>query len=155
MMKTLLPLAGILAATLSGCSTQSSFDEAAKKTASAAITVTRVKDGDTFEIAAPWSPFPKLEWSVRVLGIDTPEKGYLAKCQREKDRALQASDMARDLIAKSGNEVTLSRVKHDKYGGRFDADVTLKDGTSYAKALLDAGLAKQYNGNGPKPNWCF
>lgn len=130
------------------------FEAAADKTAST-WTVTRDKDGDTFEIAVPNNPFPNLSWSVRVLGIDTPEKGYLAKCSREKDRALKASAMAADLIDKSGKQVTLKKVKWDKYGGRIDAEVYLSDGSNFGQHLIDAGLAKPYNGNGPKPNWCY
>lgn len=127
---------------------------AAQQTATPTETVAYVKDGDTFEIAAHWSPYD-LKWSVRVLGIDTPEKGYLAKCQREKDLSLRAKALATKLIEESGNMVTLRNVKHDKYGGRIDADVILVDGSSLADHLLEAGLAKRYNGGGPKPNWCY
>ncbi len=117
-------------------------------------TVTRVHDGDTFFISASWNPYPNLEWSIRVLGIDTPEKGYLAKCQRERDLSEQATALTTRLIAESGNHVTLTHVQHDKYGGRFDANVMLSNGKSLADELLASKLARPYNGNGPKPNWC-
>lgn len=117
-------------------------------------TVTRLKDGDTFEIAANWSPYD-LDWSVRVLGIDTPEKGHLAKCDIERDRAARARALATRLLNESQGRVRLVRVKHDKYGGRIDAEVILANGESLGDELIAAGLARPYNGNGPKPNWCY
>ncbi len=37
--------------------------------------ITRVIDGDTVAIEAPWLPDPlKKELSIRVFGVDTPEK---------------------------------------------------------------------------------
>ena len=116
-------------------------------------TVTKVIDGDTFAIAADWSPYD-LHWTVRILGIDTPEKGRLAKCERERILSLKATEMVRTLLSKD-NRVRLSHVRHDKYGGRINAEVHLMDGRSIADVLLEAKLAKRYNGNGPKPSWCF
>lgn len=116
--------------------------------------VKKVKDGDTFTIGAEWSPYD-LEWSIRVDGIDTPEKGTRAKCGRERDLSKQASDLTKKLLNESGNRVTLRNVGHDKYGGRLDATVILEDGRSLGDELLKAGLAKRYNGGGPKPNWCY
>lgn len=116
--------------------------------------VAYVKDGDTFEIAAEWSPYD-LKWSVRVLGIDTPEKGYRAKCEREKRMSAKATALTERLIQESGNNVRLERVKHDKYGGRINASVVLADGSRLEDHLVQAGLAKLYNGGGPKPSWCY
>jgi endonuclease YncB( thermonuclease family) len=117
-------------------------------------TVTRVKDGDTFEIAADWSPYD-LVWSVRVRGIDTPEKGHLARCAVERQRAAKAVAFTKKLLSESENQVWLREVQHDKYGGRIVSTVILADGTNLADHLLAAQLAKPYNGSGPKPNWCF
>lgn len=117
------------------------------------VKVIRVIDGDTFIFDAPWDPFG-LEWKIRIRGIDTPEKGYLAKCEREKELAARAKALAEEQITQSGGLVILTSVKHDKYGGRYDADVRLLDGTSLADSLLTARLAKLYNGGGPRPNWC-
>lgn len=116
--------------------------------------VKKVKDGDTLQLGAEWSPYD-LEWSVRVSGIDTPEKGTRAKCGRERDLSKQATDLTKKLVAESDNRVTLQQVKHDKYGGRLNAVVVLSDGRVLGDELLKAGLAKRYNGGGPKPNWCY
>ena len=116
--------------------------------------VTRVKDGDTFVIDTNAYRFlPELEFSVRVYGIDTPEKGAAAKCPREAALAVQASAYGKQLIAETNNLVLLSRVKHDKYGGRFDATVTLSDGSDYAQRMIAKGLAYPYFG-GTKQSWC-
>jgi endonuclease YncB( thermonuclease family) len=43
--------------------------------------ITRVIDGDTVAFAAPWLLDPlKKELSIRVFGVDTPEKGHRAQC---------------------------------------------------------------------------
>ncbi len=117
--------------------------------------VVRVIDGDTFVIAAKWNPYPELEWKIRILGIDTPEKGKLAKCQRERDLSKKAQELSQSLIATSGNRVILTEVQHDKYGGRLNAVVRLKNGKSLADELVANKVAKPYNGSGPKPKWCF
>ena len=46
--------------------------------------ITRVIDGDTIEVAAPWLPDPlNKKLSIRIFGVDTPEKGFRAKCDSE------------------------------------------------------------------------
>lgn len=117
-------------------------------------TVTGVIDGDTLSIAAAWSPY-RLTWKVRIRGVDTPEKGYLAKCKRERELSISAVALTRSLVTNSGGQIWLRNVKHDKYGGRIVADVYTRDGRSVGDALLNAGLAKRYNGSGPKPSWCY
>jgi endonuclease YncB( thermonuclease family) len=54
--------------------------------------VIRVIDGDTVEIEAPFLP-KELgnHLSIRVLGVDTPEKGHRAKCELENTKAVAAS----------------------------------------------------------------
>jgi endonuclease YncB( thermonuclease family) len=119
-------------------------------------TVARVIDGDTFVLAAKWSPYP-LSWQVRILDIDTPEKGHLAKCPAEAEASKKASAFTTDLIARSGSKVRLSDVSHDKYGGRLDAHVTITIANKRAdlgNLLIVAGLARPYTGQGPKPDWC-
>jgi endonuclease YncB( thermonuclease family) len=119
-------------------------------------TVTRVIDGDTFVLAAKWSPYP-LTWQVRVLGIDTPEKGHLAKCKEEAAHSALAAKHTADLLFLGGNKVRLSNVQHDKYGGRLDANVGVVvtgKTVDLAQSLIAAGFARPYFGEGPKPDWC-
>ena len=45
--------------------------------------ITRVLDGDTVEFEAKFLPPPlKPVLRLRVLGVDTPEKGHRAKCPK-------------------------------------------------------------------------
>lgn len=128
--------------------------QASSQTVYHQFVVKTVKDADTFSIdTRAYNFFPELEFSVRVYGIDTPEKGSRAKCAAEDALSKRATVFAKGLIVRSGNTVLLSRVKHDKYGGRFDAKVTLSDGTDFGQALIDRGYAKPYFG-GKKESWC-
>ena len=114
--------------------------------------IVRVIDGDTYIIAAPWLP-PELgrTMSLRVYGIDTPEKAGKAKCQREADLGAKATAVARAYIA-TAKETTVNLRKWDKYGGRVVGSVII-DGQSIADLLIGTGLARPYNG-GAKRSWC-
>lgn len=114
-------------------------------------TVTRVLDGDTIGIEASWNPFPNLKWVVRVNGIDTPEKGFRAKCTAERILGDQATQFMNELIHR-GDSVELRNVHHDKYGGRILADVYL-NGRAVADILIKRGLARSYHGE-KKTSWC-
>lgn len=116
------------------------------------VRVLTVKDGDTFEIdSRGWSPFPNLSWSVRVRGIDTPEKR--SKCAAEKAAAMRAKDFTQALMRRYQNRVWLQAVAHDKYGGRFDAVVVFQNGQSLGDILIKAGLARPYFAGKRQP-WC-
>jgi endonuclease YncB( thermonuclease family) len=118
------------------------------------VQVLAVVDGDTFSFdPKATGVLSTLSWKVRVLGIDTPERGSHARCAYEKQRAELAALMTRRLLTASGNVVTLSAAQHDKYGGRIDARVTLRDGSDLGQKLIDAGLARAYTG-GKKIPWC-
>ena len=56
------------------------------------VELTRVKDGDTVAFKATWlpDPLPK-ELAVRVYGVDTPEKGFRAKCPQEDAKGQAAT----------------------------------------------------------------
>ena len=54
--------------------------------------VNRIIDGDTIEIAVGFLPAPlPPKLSIRVLGVDTPEKAPRALCPVEAAKALEAS----------------------------------------------------------------
>ncbi len=62
-----------------------------------------------------------------------------------------------DLLFMAGNKATLTQVQHDKYGGRLNATVTLTiagNKVDLGKSLIEAGYARPYFGEGPKPDWC-
>ena len=118
--------------------------------------VTRVIDGDTVEFVADFlpDPLPK-KLSIRVLGVDTPEKGHRAQCEKEGQAAIKASAFTKDLITnayKSGKKVLVELKSHDKYGGRVLGDVIV-DGQRLSELLIANGHARPYFGE-KKASWC-
>lgn len=114
--------------------------------------ITRVIDGDTVEFQAPFLPAPlKPVLSIRVLGVDTPEKGVRAKCVQEAALGEAASKFTKKMVTDSKkHQVTL--VKWDKFGGRVLGDVLL-DGKSLSEELIKQGYARPYFGK-KKDSWC-
>ena len=110
-----------------------------------------IADGDTIKTTLNL-PCPLCYVSIRILGIDTPESTYLAKCPAELAKGREAKRFLTDLVKGHGTMIVRD-VKWDKYGGRIDANVEI-DNKNIADLLLAAGLAKTYNGQGPKPDWC-
>jgi micrococcal nuclease len=109
-------------------------------------------DGDTIRTRIDALPCPLCNVSIRIRGIDTPEKGARAKCQQEADLAVQASKMTKSLIGDT-KAMTVHQFAWDKYGGRIDGIVVI-NGHNVGDELIAAGLARPYTGKGPKPNWC-
>lgn len=115
-------------------------------------TVVRVLDGDTVVVEAPWSPAELgKEISLRVMGIDTPEKGGRAKCPKEAALGEKATAFAKEKI-KPGQIVQVNLISWDKFGGRIDADVLLA-GKNFGQMQIEAGLARPYKGEA-KSDWC-
>ena len=116
------------------------------------MVVTKVTDGDTIRVSTPWLP-PELgdDIAIRILGIDTPEKGGRAKCEKEAKLGEEATNYAKSLI-KVGDTVQVNILQWDKFGGRMNADVFVK-GQDFAKLQVAKGLAMPYDG-GKKDSWC-
>jgi endonuclease YncB( thermonuclease family) len=114
--------------------------------------ITRVIDGDTVAFQAPFLPAPlKQELSIRVFGVDTPEKGHRAQCPSEDQRGQAASAFTKAQInASTKRQVIL--MDWDKYGGRVLGDVVL-DGKSLRQMLIANGFAREYYGEA-KQSWC-
>lgn len=114
--------------------------------------ITRVIDGDTVAFQAPFLPAPlKQELSIRVFGVDTPEKGHRAQCSSEDQRGQAATAFTKAQInASTKRQVIL--MDWDKYGGRVLGDVVL-DGKSLRQMLIANGFAREYYGEA-KQSWC-
>ena len=114
--------------------------------------ITRVIDGDTVAFEAAWLPDPlKKELSIRVFGVDTPEKGHRAQCPKEDVMGKKATEFTKQaVISAQKRQVVL--MDWDKYGGRVLGDVIL-DGKSLRQALIANGLAREYYGEA-KTSWC-
>ena len=114
--------------------------------------ILRVSDGDTIVIAAPFLPKPlKPELAVRIYGVDTPEKGFRAKCPQEDERGKLATKFTTNAVAKSSKRQVVL-YDWDKFGGRVLGDIIL-DGQSLRAQLIQTGLAREYFGEA-KQSWC-
>ena len=114
--------------------------------------ILKVTDGDTVVISAPFLPAPlKPQLSVRVFGVDTPEKGHRAQCSSEAQRGEQASAFTKQAVASTKkHQVVL--YGWDKFGGRVLGDMIL-DGVSLRAELIRNGFAREYYGD-KKQSWC-
>ncbi len=113
--------------------------------------VLEVTDGDTIKVDASKNLPDGLNISVRILGIDTPEKGKRAKCKREEAMSIAATNFARVMINEA-REVVFTHLRWDKFGGRVLAEVYV-DGYSLGDKMIRAGLAREYHGK-EKQSWC-
>jgi endonuclease YncB( thermonuclease family) len=114
--------------------------------------ITRVIDGDTVAFQATFLPPPlKQELSIRVFGVDTPEKGFRAQCPSEDQRGQAASAFTKNAIAKAQKR-QVAIADWDKYGGRVLGDIIL-DGQSLRTMLIQNGFAREYYGEA-KTSWC-
>ena len=111
--------------------------------------VIRIIDGDTIEVDAhPW-PGHAVRVSVRLRGIDTPERR--SRCAEQRAAALLARDELERLVT-GVPTVELINVSGGKYYGRVLADMTAGN-LDVADAMLKSGLARAYQGGKRhKPN---
>jgi len=110
--------------------------------------VIRVYDGDTFFInIKDYPPILGENISVRINGIDTPEKrgtsGYV------KELAEKARKFTENKLM-NAKTIELRNMRRGKYF-RILADVYV-DGVNLAKELIRVGLGKKYGG-GTRPSW--
>jgi len=108
-----------------------------------------VYDGDTFKIDLP-SQHPLFgdDISVRVAGIDTPElKG---SSDEIKALAYKAKNRTQELLS-DAKTIELKNPQRGKYF-RVLAEVWI-DGESLGEKLKSDGLAKDYDGDGARPEW--
>lgn len=114
--------------------------------------IVRVNDGDTVVISATFLPAPlKPELAVRVYGVDTPEKGFRAKCPQEDQRGQAASAFTKNAVSKSTKHQVII-YDWDKFGGRILGDIIL-DGYSLRELLISNNYARAYFGEA-KQSWC-
>ena len=116
------------------------------------VVITRIVDGDTVGVQADYLPPPlKPELSVRVFGVDTPEKGWRGQCDSEKKLGEQASKFTQQQISEA-KKIQLFLIGWDKFGGRVLGDIIL-DGKSLRNMLIEQGYAREYYGEA-KISWC-
>jgi endonuclease YncB( thermonuclease family) len=114
--------------------------------------ILKVSDGDTVVFEAPFMPAPlKPQLSLRVLGVDTPEKGARAGCPAEAAAAEKASAFTKNLVA-NAQKIQVELKAHDKFGGRVLGDLIV-DGQRLSALLIQNGHARAYFGE-KKQSWC-
>ena len=105
-------------------------------------------DGDSAKISIDLGFSVSIAQTIRVNGINTPEV-------RGTERPLGVAALNRAItLIPPGTEIEVHSYKSgggDKYG-RYLCDITLQDGSSYAKSMIDASLAKPWDGQGKKPS---
>ncbi len=114
--------------------------------------VLKVIDGDTVKVDASADMPPELaRLSVRLLGVDTPEKGHRAKCDEERAAGRAATAFTEEMIA-GASAIVVRDPKWGKWGGRVLADLVL-DGRSLSDTLIRMGYGRAYDG-GKRGSWC-
>jgi len=103
-------------------------------------TVLTVHDGDTFTADVDLGFQVHVVTSIRLLGCNAIE---LARPGGKESR----DNLAGLLLGKS---IYLRTVKVDKFGGRYDAQVTLPGDIDLVTHLILEGWAARYDGRGPK-----
>ncbi|WP_417409450.1 thermonuclease family protein [Hoeflea sp.] len=112
--------------------------------------IVRIIDGDTLEVDAhPW-PGHAVRVSVRLRGIDTPERR--SRCPGQRAAAQLARNELERLVS-GVPTVELINVAGGKYYGRVLAD--MKAGSrDIASAMLASGLARPYQGGKRRKPQC-
>lgn len=127
------------------------------------LPIISVYDGDTIKTSITLPP-PLNVISIRILGIDTPEKpaksyattGKLgrAKCDKEAVLALAATQYLESLKDKHGGAMTVRNFKYGAYAGRIVGNVYI-GGVNVADKLVEKGYGVPYDGKSARShNWC-
>ena len=111
--------------------------------------VVSVYDGDTFKIDLPsMHPLFGDDLSIRLFGVDTPE--MRGTTDEVKALAMQAQQLTEKAL-KGASKIELRNPQRGKYF-RIVSEVWI-DGESLADMLKAKGLAKDYDGEGARPEW--
>lgn len=115
--------------------------------------VVRVVDGDTFKAKIEIWPNFNTEVSIRIRGIDSPEKSRRrAKCRAEIEKAFQAKRFAYQRLF--FNKVRITDISLGKYAGRVVAKVEYMSRSGwkdFGKEIMANGLAVKFRTKKP---WC-
>lgn len=111
--------------------------------------VLRVVDGDTIAVRARIWLRQEVETTVRVAGLDTPEKN--GRCEAEREMARKAQAFVEARLAEG--MVVLRDIEFEKYGGRVLARVSTPVGDDLGRMVIDARLGRAYDGRA-KAGWC-
>ena len=111
--------------------------------------VLKVIDGDTLAVNIHVWLGQRVETSLRIDGIDTPE--IRGKCDIEKKKAKAAKQEIIKLL--DNNKIELYNIRLGKYAGRILAKAKTTDGIDIASHMIKKGLARPYKGK-KRLSWC-
>lgn len=118
------------------------------------VRIVEVYDGDTVraELQAPGLPAELRTVSIRVAGIDTPERGWRAACDEERAAAERARALAVEIVAGAPWAV-VTDLEWGKFGGRIVGTLRVHE-RDLGSVMLAAGLAVPYDGGTKSNPWC-
>jgi len=118
--------------------------------------VVKVLDADTLRAEVKLWPAIQTLATIRLRGVDTPEKGFRARCKAERDAAERATRYVRNLVRRH-RRIRLRDIRLGKYAGRVVATVEVRDWRGrwqpLAELLIRRGLGRPYDGGKRQP-WC-
>lgn len=100
----------------------------------------RAIDGDSCVLSVDTGFNHSAQVHVRLLGVDTPERG------RDAVKWAEARIFTESWLFAGTDDLIFECVGHDKYGGRWLGTIKRHNGDCLNTALLDAGLAVKYDG---------
>jgi endonuclease YncB( thermonuclease family) len=114
--------------------------------------IEEVYDGDTVKIIVLFGDMP-VRFSLRILGIDTPEiKQGVGRLPEERQAAVKVRDYVKSLFPSNLAKICIR--DWDKFGGRVLGDLYLQTGESVSDILIHGGWARPYQGE-KKKEWTF
>jgi endonuclease YncB( thermonuclease family) len=112
--------------------------------------IEEVYDGDTIKIIVLFGVMP-VRFSLRILGIDTPEiKQGSGRLLEEQQAAVKVREYVKSLFPSNLAKICIR--DWDKYGGRVLGDLYLETGESVSDILIHGGWARPYQGE-KKKEW--
>lgn len=112
--------------------------------------IEEVYDGDTVKIIVLFGAMP-VRFSLRILGIDTPEiKQGGGRLPEEHQAAVKVRDYVKSLFPSTLAKICIR--DWDKFGGRVLGDLYLQTGESVSDLLIHGGWARPYQGE-KKKEW--
>lgn len=105
--------------------------------------VNRVVDGDTIHC--------NIDLGFNMWAHDVPLRILGINCREKSDAGGPEARAYTTGLLPAGSAVLVQSVKPDKYGGRWNATVTMADGRDLATVLIRSGYAAAWNGSGAKP----
>lgn len=120
----------------------------------------RAIDGDTIKLVEPIEGTKRVKTLrvVRLWGIDAPETGARAKCERERDMGAAAKSEVVRLLAEARRMRIDRRDVREKYGRELAGVIVWPRGggspINIGDHLIDMQLAGAWLGHGRRPMWC-